>query len=151
MIGILKVPSIILLAWALVPTVSAKTIPQKQDLNSEASAQQLVGENSRTWTFRRVEIEMSGTSRCISGETWSFSANHYVVIKSCESNQLVTKSLKWSLSQKGSLDTVVMVGDIPYYLTFWRKGSDRFMRLRTLTDTKTTPRVTKDFLLEKAE
>lgn len=151
MTGMVKISRIIVLAWVLYPTASATTLSQKPDLGVEATTRQLVGENSRTWTFKRVEIEMSGTGRCISGETWSFFANHDVVIKSCENNLLVTKSLKWSLSQKGSLDSVVMVGDTPYYLTFWHKGSERFMRLRTLTDSKITPRVTKDFLLQRVE
>jgi hypothetical protein len=146
-----KITSIIVLVWVLTPTISAKTAPQKQDSGAEAATQQLVGEDSRTWTFKRLETEMAGTGRCISGETWSFFANHDVVIKSCENKHLVTKSLKWSLSQQSSLDTVVIVGETPYYLTFWRKGSGRYMRLRTLTDSKTTPRVSKEFRLEEDE
>jgi hypothetical protein len=151
MAGSMKAVSTVILASALIPVVSAKPVPQKPDVNVQTAAQRLVGENTRTWIFKRIEVVMGGSGRCTSGETLSFSADHKVEIKICENQHLVTKSLNWSLSQEGSLDLVVMIGATPYSLTFWRKGSATFMRLRTLTDTRITPRVSKVFLLEKAE
>jgi hypothetical protein len=117
----------------------------------EQQAQQLAGEKSRIWVFRRVEVGLGGSEECRSGEIWTFSADHELQIKTCEDKHWVTKNLNWSLSREGQIDTLVTIGEERYYLTFSQRHSATYMRLRNVRASQTDLRVDREFRLKGVE
>jgi hypothetical protein len=147
----MRTVTIAILTLLFLPLADARSNQQQPALDVPTAARQLAGGNSRTWVFERLTVVLGDTGGCTSGETWRFIADHEVEITACKNNRLVTKTLGWSLSTAGDLDTLVVVGDTAYYLVFRQESSATVMRLRTVSSSKAEPRVTKEFRLQEVD
>ena len=107
----------------------------------------LAGNNAQKWIAESVETVM-GSGGCTKGETWRFKTDHSVEIRKCIDGKLNSKKSSWSLAEESSLDTVITVGEMQYYVTFYKKTDGSYMQLKSISHSKVDGRVNKEFRLE---
>jgi hypothetical protein len=113
----------------------------------QLTEKKLAGDTSQNWIAERVETVM-GSGGCTQGETWRFSADHSVEIRKCIDRKLTRQQNSWSLAEESSLDTVITVGAMQYYLTFYKRAGGSYMLLKSISNRKLDGRVNKEFRLE---
>jgi hypothetical protein len=113
----------------------------------DAAARKLAGDHSHEWIYKQMRMTMGASSACTEGEVYKFSADHHLVVESCENGKVVRTNHNWSIAKEGQLDIVLTIDDKPYYLLFKDAGIAHLMILRDRSGSKPMPTQDREFRL----
>jgi hypothetical protein len=124
----------------------------KVDGQQTATALQseLTGGSARRWIFQSMDLFMGSSNRCVRGETYTFSADHTVLISTCVSGTVENKRLAWKLLPPSDGETVLSIGATNYSVRFRSSTTQEYMRLRTVVP-QGQPIVDREFHFDKPE
>ena len=117
--------------------------PENSDVSKITNI--LVGQSSRTWTYKETDLVQGTSEDCTEGDKYCFYPDHRVVWEHCVEKHVKRDTQHWSLSQEGEDRTILTIEGHNYDVLFKQVDTGWMMKLRMPSSSKTIATVDKEY------